>query len=458
MLKQIKNKILDVLFFKERELRYPETYWEELHYQSYKIVFPACIIFLVAWLPYISVDTQLVPTQPFIIYLRYGLTGFGIIGLCLHYYIFKKKAMYTLIVLASYIEVGVAIITGLSGASPNYMGGYFFCLMLLLMCPISIFSSLTIVASSIIAFFLTLLFIGVDISQFSLAYQYSLQDLLAVTVVLSLFLQILNRTRYRSWEKSKQIEKQGDELKEDKEKIDHLLLNILPSEIAQELKDTGQVKPVHYKMTTIVFTDFVDFTKISEQLSPEELIFELDNFFSAFDRVIGEHKLEKLKTIGDSYMFAGGVPIETNTNALDSALASLKIRNYVAARNKEKVANKKQWEIRIGMNSGPIMAGIVGTRKFVYDIWGDTVNVASRMESSGTPGEINISESTYNLLKDFFQTEYRGKLNAKNKGELNMYYLKRIKPQLSDDPEGMVPNSLFWENYNKIKIASQSVS
>lgn len=357
--------------------------------------------------------------------------------------------MFTLIFLGIYLELAVGIITGLSGASPNYIGGYLFCLMLLLMTPIPISASLGILALSIISFLISFLSTGVDFQKLPLNYKYSLQDLTITVLVLGVFLQILNRTRYRSWKKSKQIEIQKEETKKDKEKIDNLLLNILPGAIAQELKENGYVKPIHYNLTTIVFTDFVDFTKIAEKLKPDELVKELDNFFTEFDRIIGELKLEKLKTIGDSYMYAGGIPLRNTQNPIDCSLAALKIRHYINSKNQEN-ENHLEWKIRIGINSGPIMAGVVGKKKFIYDIWGDTVNIASRMESSGLPDKINISESTYLLVKDFFEIEFRGKVYAKNKGELSMYFLNRLKPEFSEDKEGIIPNAIFWDNYKKI--------
>lgn len=149
----------------------------------------------------------------------------------------------------------------------------------------------------------------------------------------------------------------------------------------------------------------MDFTKIAEKLKPDELVKELDNFFTEFDRIIGELKLEKLKTIGDSYMYAGGIPLRNTQNPIDCSLAALKIRHYINSKNQEN-ENHLEWKIRIGINSGPIMAGVVGKKKFIYDIWGDTVNIASRMESSGLPDKINISESTYLLVKDFLKSSF----------------------------------------------------
>jgi class 3 adenylate cyclase len=174
-----------------------------------------------------------------------------------------------------------------------------------------------------------------------------------------------------------------------------------------------------------MFTDFKDFTKISEKLSATELVAELHYLFHAFDNIIHNHGLEKIKTIGDSYMAAGGLPVPNQTNAKDVVSAALEIVSFMEShKNQRKKEGKEIFEIRIGIHTGPVVAGIVGVKKFAYDIWGDTVNLASRMESSGEPGKINISGSTYELVKNDFTCTYRGKIQAKNKGEVDMYFVE----------------------------------
>lgn len=230
----------------------------------------------------------------------------------------------------------------------------------------------------------------------------------------------------------------------ERRKSDELLLNILPQTIADELKQTGKVKPVHYKSASVLFTDFKDFTKLAEKLTPEELVNELDYCFSYFDKVIEAHNLEKLKTIGDSYMCVAGIPISNATHAIDAVLAALQIQAFIRWRQQEKIQNKQPyWEIRIGIHSGPLLAGVIGQQKFNYDVWGDTVNTASRMESSGVNGAINISQSTFELIKDFFDCEYRGQIEAKNKGYIDMYLVTAIKKHLSSDALGFLPNDEF---------------
>ena len=214
------------------------------------------------------------------------------------------------------------------------------------------------------------------------------------------------------------------ELSMEKERSENLLLNILPEETAHELKEKGTAEPKHYDSVTVLFTDFKDFTKISEKLSPSELVYEIDSCFRVFDELIGKYDVEKIKTIGDSYMAAGGLPVENNTHPEDVIRVAIDMLNFITQHNTErKNHGKHPLEIRIGIHTGSVIAGIVGTKKFAYDIWGDTVNTASRMESSGKPGKINISETTYELVKDKFKFSHRGKIEAKNKGMIDMYFL-----------------------------------
>jgi len=234
---------------------------------------------------------------------------------------------------------------------------------------------------------------------------------------------IYNASLYNNLEMK--VSERTDELQQEKAKSDRLLLNILPAETVDELKLSGKAIPRKYEKVTVLFTDFVGFTKISSRLSPEELVSLIDQCFSAFDKIIEDHKIEKIKTIGDAYMAVGGLPVPNSTHALDCAKAAITMQHWIYEFNrKQKSENKEVFEIRVGLHTGPVVAGIVGDKKFAYDIWGDTVNTASRMESSGEPGEVNISQDTYELVMDYFHCEYRGKIYAKNKGEIEMYFLK----------------------------------
>jgi class 3 adenylate cyclase len=217
------------------------------------------------------------------------------------------------------------------------------------------------------------------------------------------------------------------ELEDEKKKSDNLLLNILPAEVAHELKQKGRTNAKTYSMVTVMFSDFKDFTGVSENVSAELLVAEIDYCFSGFDNIIQKYGIEKIKTVGDAYICAGGLPVLTYTHAMDTVNAAIEIRNFMLARKIEKEARGEMpFEIRIGIHSGPVVAGIVGIKKFAYDIWGDTVNIASRMESSGEAGKVNISGTTYGLVKDKFNCAHRGKIQAKNKGEIDMYFVESI--------------------------------
>ncbi len=209
----------------------------------------------------------------------------------------------------------------------------------------------------------------------------------------------------------------------EKLKSDNLLLNILPAEVAGELKENGQAMARQFDAVTVLFTDFVNFTQISEKLSAQDLVSELHRNFMAFDEIMERHGLEKIKTIGDAYMAVSGLPQASPSHAYSAAQAALDIRDFV---QQQQNTPHYPFQIRIGLHSGPVVAGIVGAKKFAYDIWGDTVNTAARMESSGEPGKINMSGATYALLKDAFACSYRGKISAKNKGDVDMYFLEGV--------------------------------
>ncbi|MBK8226436.1 MAG: tetratricopeptide repeat protein [Flavobacteriales bacterium] len=220
---------------------------------------------------------------------------------------------------------------------------------------------------------------------------------------------------------------QRNRINKEKRRSEELLLNILPEEVALELKAKGEADAKQIDHVTVLFTDFKGFTAMSEQLSPKELVRDIHECFSAFDRIMQKHGIEKIKTIGDAYMAAGGLPTPNTTHAPDVVKAALEIRDFIAEGKTRKVAaGLPYFEIRIGIHTGPVVAGIVGVKKFQYDIWGDTVNTASRMESSGAVGQVNISEATYALVKNEpgLMFTSRGKVQAKGKGEMEMYFVE----------------------------------
>jgi adenylate cyclase len=233
--------------------------------------------------------------------------------------------------------------------------------------------------------------------------------------------------------KNKRIKKQNETILEnqrviqiEKEKSDRLLLNILPPVVAAELKETNRYKPRMYDEASILFTDFSKFTTIAENMSPEEMIGTLDRIFLAFDNICEKHGLNRIKTIGDAYMCVAGLPEPDAHHAHNAVSAALDMRDFMRDFNhKSEAEGGPEWAIRIGINSGPVIAGVVGIKKFAYDVWGDAVNTASRMESSGEIDHVNISGTTWELVHSRFNCTSRGKISAKNKGEIEMYFVDR---------------------------------
>ncbi len=223
------------------------------------------------------------------------------------------------------------------------------------------------------------------------------------------------------------MRKTEEKLHEQIDLSESLLLNILPGKTAQELKAKGTTTAVSYEMVTVMFTDFKNFSAVGERLQPQALVDEIHFRYSAFDKIVSECNLEKIKTIGDSYMCAGGIPIANTTNPEDAIHAAFRILDFAKKERKVQGTDELTFmDIRIGIHTGPVVAGVVGINKFAYDIWGDTVNIAARMEDTGVEGKINISGTTYELVKDKFRCTYRGKVPAKNKGEIDMYFVEGV--------------------------------
>lgn len=245
-------------------------------------------------------------------------------------------------------------------------------------------------------------------------------------------------------ERTRQVAAERDRTEAERARSDALLLNILPAMVADELKVTGQVQPQHYLAATVLFTDFVGFTRLAAELAPADLVATLHECFSAFDSIAQRHGLEKLKTIGDSYMCAGGVPAANRTHPVDACLAGLELLDWMGRFSLARArAGLPAWSLRIGVHTGPVTAGVIGSNKFAYDIWGDAVNTASRLESSGAEGRLNISNATFEIVRRFFQCEYRGGVEAKGKGSMDMYFVAGILPQLSAGSDGRQPGEEF---------------
>ncbi|WP_299454721.1 adenylate/guanylate cyclase domain-containing protein [uncultured Microscilla sp.] len=274
---------------------------------------------------------------------------------------------------------------------------------------------------------------------------------LALIIIAALMYQSSKRQKKANVllsQKNDEISQQRDVIEIERQKSEGLLLNILPRQVAEEYKTKGRVDIRNYERVSVMFTDFKGFTKISEKMPPEEVVEELNYCFSTFDEITDKYQIQKIKTIGDAYMCAGGIPDPNTTNPVDVVLAGLEIQFFMKQRREEKQkAGEDYWQCRLGVNTGDALSAVIGKSKFTYDIWSDTVNTASRMENSGEVGKVNVGQNTYELIKEFFECEHRGKVAAKGKGELDMYFVYRLKPELSADETGVVPNA----NYDKLR-------
>jgi len=275
----------------------------------------------------------------------------------------------------------------------------------------------------------------------------------AYGILFLLLLFLLQKWRFLGYRRaesriSERMEIKIQNLAAEKERSDKLADEFLTKKTADQIKSKGKAKWEKYERATVLFSDIQGFTKIAEEMNPEKLIDELDTFFFHFDSVVETYNIEKIKTIGDAYMAAGGIPLKNSTNPVEVVLAALEMQSYM---QQLKSTRAKIWDLRIGIHTGPVIAGVVGHKKISYDIWGDTVNTASRMESSGTPGKINISGITYGMVKDYFICEYRGKLPVKYKGNIDMYYVNGLRPELSVDLKG-IPNKRFFTKLQLLRL------
>lgn len=429
----------------ERPRGYPATLNEELSFQSWKILRICSLICVVAWVPYLSIDRVIHPELPSLFYLRLGLSAVGAVSLLVSLLPSAQRLAYAaLVALSVYLECATGLITGLVGADSVYLGGFLFVLMLVPIIPLRREHAWALIGAAIATFWIAGSAAGMRFEGPRGAYQ--VQDLTSTGVVSAVFVYLGDHLRRRSWIKGRTVQLQSEEMAKDKAKIDSLLLNILPASIADELKAQGSVKPVFHREATIVFADFVGFTSRAATMHPGELLATLDAFFSRFDAIMDRYGVEKLKTIGDAYMYASGLPDRTRTHAIDACLAAMHI-----LRDVEEHSDVGFGGVRIGIHSGPLMAGMVGSKKFAYDVWGDAVNTASRLESTSEAGRINVSKTTCDLVSDFFIVTQRGPLSVKGKGMMDAYFLDRIRPELSADERGAEPNELFWQRYRKLR-------
>jgi len=266
--------------------------------------------------------------------------------------------------------------------------------------------------------------------------------LVSISLILIAYMFYVLKTeqvKKRNIELANMVRMRTRELEEEKNKSDELLMNILPESAVNELKEKGVVEPREFKNCSILFTDFKGFTWTASVLPADKLVSELNDIFASFDNIMVKYGLEKLKTIGDAYMAACGLPIEREDHAIRVIEAAFAMQEYISRRNETSAI---KWEMRLGIHSGQVVAGVVGVKKFTYDIWGDTVNIAARMESSGEPGKINISAFTYMLVRDYYECEYRGKVEAKGKGKIDMYFVISRKPVAQEKINAILSESV----------------
>jgi adenylate cyclase len=289
----------------------------------------------------------------------------------------------------------------------------------------------------------TLCVIDFEPRELTFAQQEALRRLARQTMVhLELRRQLLVRNKML-----RDLERARDTAVAGKAESDKLLLNILPPSIAAELKANDRVQSRFFDSATVILIDFTGFTRLVETMEPASVIDQLDQYFTRFDDIMASHRLEKLKTIGDAYLAVGGVPEPNRSHAVDAALAALQIIDHLAKLNRQREKlHLPAWQVRIGINTGPVIAGVVGKHKFTYDIWGNTVNITQRVEAAGIPGRISIAESTWQHVKTRFETDARGAVEVKHQGLVNMYYLDRIRPEFSSDAAGVLPNESSVKN------------
>ncbi len=246
-------------------------------------------------------------------------------------------------------------------------------------------------------------------------------------VVIALLIALATGAAFSYWrarQHGRLLAEKNALIRQEQQRSEELLLNILPKRVAEELKKMGRTQAHYYPDVTVLFADFVGFSKIAEQLSPQQLVNELDICFQQFDAIVVRYGLEKIKTIGDAYMCAGGLSDTANAQVYEMLQAAQEMQQWLASWNAERERRQlPRFDARIGIHRGPVVAGVVGSRKFAFDIWGDTVNVAARIEEAGVGGRINISGEVYEAIKERFSCQYRGKVEAKNKGQIDMYFL-----------------------------------
>ncbi len=249
-------------------------------------------------------------------------------------------------------------------------------------------------------------------------------------------------------ELNKRINLQKIELENEKIKSDKLLHTILPGKIAAELLEKGYTRPRQYETVSILFADVIGFSDLAKSGPAIDLVSRLDNYFYVFDEIVEKYGLEKIKTIGDCYMCAGGIPEADSNNAIMTILTGLQIQKAAQLLKDEYNSHFSEFKLRLGIHTGEVVAGVVGKNKFVYDIWGDAVNIAARIVDAGEKDKVNVSEKTYSLVKDYFICTKRGYVVTKRNVPIKMYFVERLKPEYASDKEGIIPSKGFLQSLN----------
>ncbi len=429
----------------------PDSFIGELNTQCNRLVIPGSLIAAVAWLFYIPIDRQLHPDEPLIIAIRMGFCVLAALILIAQLIPqLQGRGMLSLIILGSSLEISTAVLTGLSGGDPVYIGGFLFVLMLIPMVPIPRVVQWGLTSVSLACFFVSGSFH--DMRFDSLSASYSLLDIIAVTVISVVFTHVLHRIRYHSWRKSKRIEIQNIEAIQGRLNIDSLLSHMLPASVADELKVRGFTRPSYHKAATIVFMEFSELGRNIESMNPEGLVGKLNRYLSHFDSIIERYGLERLRAFSDSYMYAGGVPEASPTHALDAVLAALEILSFTRAQRELDAGGQPgMWSIRIGISSGMVLAGIAGEKKFVYDVWGDPVYLAHGMMLAAGSGSIRISSATNALVGGFFEVQGRSEVQVRHAGLVDSHALTGIRKEFSEGGAGLTPNEALMARREEMK-------
>jgi len=414
-------------------------------------VFPVAIAASLIWLLYLPFDLKLPQNVTLIVALRIGFILCSLILLALNKLTFLRNwSVLLLAIFALYVEIATPIIAALTLWNPDYLESVYIAIVLLAVLPFPRKISWGLILLSVLSLTVTSGLLGIGILSSHL--RPYMRNLGLATALSAVFVYLVDRIRFDNWIQTHKIIEQSLQPKTSKVKTDSLPLNLLPPPVTEELLARGKIATSLIESATVLITDFVNFAKSANRMTPISLIKTLDIKFNQFDKIIEKYGLVKLNTVGDSYICAGGIPKEHTSHALDCVLAALDIVNFI---KREKARNPNDslgnWDVRIGINTGPIMAGIVGENQFVYDIWGDAVIKASRIENLDEPNRINISETTYELIKDYFDCEECIRIPIKGRGFINMLYINRIKSQFSLDNTGSSPNEKLLAIRNKAK-------